>query len=310
MLNKLEKMPVPLLPATVGACTLANVYFGMGYTWIREITIIIATIIWFVYLIRFFTVTDTVKKEYLATVPSSLYAGFTMLMMIFGNYYFNHNEIIGKGFWFSGVILHSIHIVIFTYRNIFKGVNMDTFVPSYFVTYNGIMVSVVMGKVMNQPMLLKIITIYGIAIFLLLLPFMIYRLFKYEIKDMFYHTQAILLAPSSLCTVSYILAFENKNIYLLGLLYILVLGAFIFIIYKLPKFFSFNFMPTYAGMTFPMAIGIVATLRMSEVVGKLGYIELSSVLTQLSGIQLYLTTGIIFFYYIKMINWIRENVWK
>lgn len=310
MLNKLEKMPVPLLPASVGACTLANIYYGMGYTWIKNITILVATLIWIVYLFRFFKAKETVKKEYLATVPSSLYAGFTMLMMIFGSYYYDYNIILGKGIWFLGIIIHFIHIIIFTYRNIFKGVNIDTFVPSYFVTYNGIMVSVVIGKIMNEPFLLKIITIYGIGIFLLLLPFMVYRLFKYEIKDMFYHTQAILLAPSSLCTVSYIATFEKPNMYLLWLLYICVLLALIFIIYKLPKFFSFEFAPTFAGMTFPMAIGVVATMRMSALLNTMGNTELAGILSQLSGIQLYLTSGIIFYYFVKMINWIRNNVCK
>ena len=48
---------------------------------------------------------------------------------------------------------------------------MDTFVPSWFVTYNGIMVSTVVGGVMNEPLIGKIVVYYGIAVFTVIIPF-------------------------------------------------------------------------------------------------------------------------------------------
>ena len=73
----------------------------------------------------------TCLKEYSNTVPASLYAGFTMITMILGSYFYNLNPLFGKVLWFIGLILHVIHILIFTYRNVIKGVNIQTFVPSY-----------------------------------------------------------------------------------------------------------------------------------------------------------------------------------
>lgn len=307
MTDRLKKMPVPLLPTMVGACTLSNVYLGQGFPIVRHITMISALVVWLIYLVRIFTRFEVCKEEYKTTVPSSLYAGFTMLMMILGSYIFDFNGSFGKLFWSVGLGLHTIHILIFTYRNIIKNFNRDTFVPSYFVTYNGIMVSVVIGGVMKEPTITKIVTYYGIGVFTLIIPFMIYRLAKYEIKDAFYHTQAIVLAPSSLCTVSYLNITQNPNPYILGYLYISVLLALIFIIYKLPKFFSFSFTPAFAGLTFPMAIGIVATTKMSGYLKGTGYMEMATWLGQLSGIQLYLTTGIIFYVLLNMFIWIRKD---
>lgn len=307
MTDRLKKMPVPLLPTMVGACTLSNVYLGQGFPIVRHITMISALVIWLVYLVRIFARFEVCKEEYKTTVPSSLYAGFTMLMMILGSYLFDFNGGLGKFFWSVGLGLHTIHIIVFTYRNIIKNFNRDTFVPSYFVTYNGIMVSVVIGGVMKEPTITKIVTYYGIGVFTLIIPFMIYRLAKYEIKDAFYHTQAIVLAPSSLCTVSYLNITQNPNPYILGYLYISVLLALIFIIYKLPKFFSFSFTPAFAGLTFPMAIGVVATTKMSGYLKGIGYVELAKWLGQLSGIQLYLTTGIIFYVLLNMFIWIRKD---
>lgn len=307
MTDRLKKMPVPLLPTMVGACTLSNVYLVQGFPLVRHITMISALAIWLIYLIRFFIIFETCKTEYKTTVPSSLYAGFTMLMMILGSYIFDFNPVIGKIFWSLGLGLHALHIFIFTYRNIITNFNIDTFVPSYFVTYNGIMVSVVVGGVMKEPTIGKLVTYYGIGIFTLIIPFMIHRLIKHELKDVFYHTQAIVLAPSSLCTVSYLNSVKDPNIYLLGYLYICVLLTLVFIIYKLPKFFSFGFSPAFAGLTFPMAIGIVATTKMSGYLKTIGYSDLAMFLTQLSGIQLYLTSGIVFYVLLNMLIWIRKD---
>ena len=192
LFKKTENIPVPLLPTMVGAATLSNIYSSLGYSFIRHITMWVATAILLVYLVKILAFTDTCKKEYSNTVPASLYAGFTMITMILGSYYFEYNNFLGKSLWVIGLALHAIHILIFTYRNVIKGVNKDTFVPSWFVTYNGIMVSVVVGASMKEPLINKIVLYYGILVLVLIMPFMIIRLIKLPLKDAFYHTQAIL----------------------------------------------------------------------------------------------------------------------
>ena len=296
LIQKIENMPVPILPTMVGAATLSNVYLTLGYTWIRHLVMISATIILLAYSVKIVKYFSTVKKEYSNTVPASLYAGFTMITMILGSYYFEYNQTIGKSIWFIGLILHAIHILVFTYRNVIKGINMDTFLPSWFVTYNGIMVSTVVGGVMNEPLICKIVVYYGIGVFALIIPFMVYRLIKHPIKDAVYHTQAIVLAPSSLCVVGYLnFIKENQNAALLYTLYACVLLALIFILYKLPKFFSYSFTPGFAGLTFPMAIGIVASIKMSAFVTAQGNEVLGNIIKEISGIQIVVTTVIIGF---------------
>lgn len=110
-----------------------------------------------------------------------------------------------------------------------------------------------------------------------------------------YHTQAIVLAPSSLCVVSYLNVIKEPNLILVSALYIAALCALAFIIYKIPAFFSFDFNPGFAGLTFPMAIGIVASIKMSAFLTAQGYEFLGSIVKELSGIQIYMTTAIISF---------------
>ena len=302
-----KNIPVALLPAMVGAATLSNVYLTLGYTWIRHITMILAAIILIAYIVKMVTNFDVVKNEYSSTVPASLYAGFSMIIMILGSYVFDFNATIGKGMWFVGLVLHAIHILIFTYRNVIKGVNIETFLPSWFVTYNGIMVSTVVGGVMNEPTICKIVVYYGIAVLVIIMPFMIYRLLTKDIKDAVYHTQAILLAPLSLCLVSYLNFIKEPNKFVVYALYALVLCALLFIIVKLSRFFSFEFHPGFAGMTFPMAIGTVASIKMSGFLSNQGYETLSNMVKELSGVQIYLTTAIVSFVVFGILRIVIKN---
>ncbi len=309
--ENLKAIPIPLVPTFVGLATLSNVYSGLGYTFIRQLVMIACILVLALYLSKVVFHIDTVKKEYQVIVPSSLYAGITMLTMIIGSYLFDYNQMIGKGLWFIGLILHAIHIVIFTYRNVFKNFVMDAFVPSWFVTYNGILVSTVVGLPMNEPEIAKIVVYYGITVFLLIIPFMVYRLIKFDIKDAMYHTQAIVLAPSSLCLVGYLNFIKEPNQAIVYGLYAAVLLALAFVLYKMPKFLSFDFNPGFAGLTFPMAIGIVASTKMAGFLSSTGNESLANIVTQIAGVQIFITTAIIAFvvfnFYKLLLNIFKSN---
>lgn len=292
-MDRLERMPVPVLPTFVGALTLSNVYSGMGYAWIRHITMWVATIILLLYIVKIVRFPKVCLKEYQTVVPCSLYAAFTMITMILGSYYFDYVPALGKGMWAVAICIHAVHILVFTYRNVIKKRDINTFVPSWFVTYNGILVSCVVGGAMNAAGVLKYIVYYGIIIYFIIIPIMIWRLIKVEVKAPVYHTMAVVLAPCSLCVVGYLNVIPNPNQTLLYILYGCVLASLLFIIIKLPKFFSFSFTPGFAGMTFPMAIGIVASTKMAGYLTGVGNEALAAVVKQISGIQIYLTTMII-----------------
>lgn len=289
------QIPVPLLPAMVGACTLSNVYQSLGFSWIRHITMLAAAVFIAAYTGKIIFCFDTCKKEYGNTVPASLHGGFTMLLMILGSYCFPYHNVIGKGLWFTGLILHAVHILIFTYRNVIRGVHKEVFVPSWFVTYNGIMVSCVVGGIMNERALLTGVVYYGIIIYFILISLMIWRLWKFEMNPQFFHTMAIVLAPCSLCVVSYLNIIEQPNQALLLILYGCVLISLCFVIYQIPKFFSYSFTPGFAGLTFPMAIGIVASSKMSGYLMEMDLELAGNIVKEIQGIQIYITTVIIGF---------------
>ena len=213
--------------------------------------------------------------------------------MILGSFYYEIGLGFGKIIWLIAIVIHAVHICIFTMRNILLTRNIHTTVPSWFVTYNGIMVSCVTGGAMNMRPMLQIITIYGVLIYAVLIPVMIFRLITVPVKPAVYHTMPVVLAPCSLCVVSLINTFDEPNQMLLYLMYFCVLASLLFIIIKLPDFFSFDFVPGFAGLTFPMAIGIVATNKMSGYLAAHGMEGASAALVQLSGFQIFLTSMLV-----------------
>lgn len=293
MKEKLKKLPVAVLPTFVGTMTLGNVYGGLGYPWFRMLIMACATIVVLAYILKIILCTSTCIEEYKQPVPCSLYAGFTMCLMILGSFYYEQGLGFGKWIWLIAIIIHAIHICIFTYRNVIVKRDPKTTVPSWFVTYNGIMVSCVTGGAMNMKGLLQVITIYGILIYLILMPVMIARLIKVPVQPQVYHTMPVVLAPCSLCVVSLLNVYEAPNQALLYFLYFCVLASLLFIIYKLPDFFSFDFNPGFAGLTFPMAIGIVASNKMAAYLNGHGSEGTGYAVGQLAGLQIFLTSMLV-----------------
>ncbi|WP_432205402.1 TDT family transporter (plasmid) [Cetobacterium somerae] len=306
-IDRLERFPVGAIATTVGAATLANAFLLLNFTYLRNIFMIIGIVVFILATIKIFRHKEAFLAEYSYTIPASLYGTYSMLAMIIGAFLFPYSAFLGKNLWLFGVFFHAFAICIFTYRNVIKNFKIDTFVPSWFVTYNGIMVSIVVGGAMNEPTISKYVLIYGISVFFIIIPFMIRRLIIKPLPDMVYHTKAILLAPSSLCTVGYLNVVKEPNLYFAFFLYAIVFVTLISILLSIPKFFSFDFHPGFAGTTFPMAIGTVASFRFSAYLASINLLEYSNVIRNIAGIQLYVTTGIIIFVFYNFLKKIKPT---
>ncbi|MBQ4044888.1 MAG: TDT family transporter [Lachnospiraceae bacterium] len=301
-MERFERIPVPAIATFLSLLTLSNVYGGLGFVWFRYLVMACGTVFIICYILKIIMFPKTVLNEYSQVIPCSLYAALTMCMMILGSFYLEIGtnfsipalQIIGKAVWYFAVAVHTVHLIRFIIMNMFLHRNVMTTMPSWFVTLNGYMVACVTGGAMNAKPILTVITIYGCIIYVIMLPIMIWRLLKVEIKAPTYHTMAILLAPCSLCVVSLINVYGTPNALLLGFMYICVVCTLIFIIIKLPDFFSYQFYPGYAGLTFPMAIGIVATQKMAGYLTEAGS-GLAEAVGQLAGLQIFLTSGLVFY---------------
>ncbi len=296
-MERLERLPVPCIATFLSFLTMANVYGGLGFTWFRYLVMACGTIFMIAYIMKVILFPKTCLGEYGQTIPSSLYGAFCMVLMVLGSFYYEMGFGPGRVIWMIAVALHCIHIIIFTVKHTFGKVfgpgDFTMMMPSWYVTYNGWMVACVTGGAMNAAPVLKVITIYGCIIYLVLLPFMLWRLTHVEIKPAAYHTMAVLLAPCSLCVVSLVNVYGTPHPVLIGLMYICVLCSLAFILCKLPDFFSFDFYPGFAGLTFPMAIGVVASQKMAAYLANSGNEALANACTQLAGVQIFVTSMLV-----------------
>lgn len=143
--EKIKNIPVPLLPTLTGILTLSNVFAGIGFNWLRHINMFLVGFFLILYVIKIFKYPQKVNNEYQQVIPSSLYAGFTMTLMILSAYIAEYNYTIGQALWVIAVIIHIIHILVFTFTHARRNFNTERFVPSWFVTYCGLAVAVVVG---------------------------------------------------------------------------------------------------------------------------------------------------------------------
>ncbi len=291
MKEKLKGLPLPILPTTLGAITLSNVYGLLGFSFVKNFFNLFGTIIILYYLAKIVSHPRIVKKEYSQTVPASLYAALSMILMLLAVYY--AAWIPGLRYLFYGVVvLHALHIVLFSYKHVFKNFNDHDFLPTWFVTYNGIMVSTVAGSELLGPLVADIIFWYGLVVYLLLIPFIIKKIYRKGIKEGAIHSTCIILAPCSLIVASYVIR-PDATLPLGGLFYLFLLLSLLLVITRIPVYFAPSFSPGMAALTFPMAIGTLASFRMSGFLANRdlrGYAEL---VKQVGGAQLFLTTSFI-----------------
>lgn len=301
-IERSERMPVGVLATALGAATLSNVYALFGFSMLRHIFMWMGAFVFLLGTIKFTVHRKVFFKEYGNTILASLYGTYSMLAMILGSYVLPYNNVLGRGLWSFGITVHVMLILIFTYINVIKKFDVNKFAPSWFVTYNGIMVSIVVGGAIDAPLVKKIILYYGIGVFFIIIPFMVRRLIVKPLPDAIYHTKAVLLAPSSLCVICYLSIVKVPNPYMISLLYGIVFATLLLLLTKIPKFFSFEFHPGFAGTTFPMAIGTVASFKMADFLGMVGLIDLSNIIRNVAGIQMFITTGIIIFVYFNFLR--------
>lgn len=288
------RIPLPLVPTVLGICTLAGIYDGIGYPLVRWLAVIFGTLIAVLYCLKvLFFLKDTVRQEYANPMLAALYPTLNMLIMVLCVFF-------SQWFWWPSLIvfflmfsLQLVHIIVFFVRFFVRRFEWETFLPSWYVTTHGVMITTVAGLAFMPDVLAKAVVIWGIALYIIMTPFMVYRMACCEVKADMYHSQAIILGPCSLCVVSLINVYPNPNAILLGALYACVLVSLCWVVAHLPKFFSFEFKPGFAGMTFPMVIATMASMKVSGVLASHGHEVAAWWAMQLSGVQLVITTAII-----------------
>lgn len=282
------------MPTVLGVCTLAGLYDGIGFPLVRWIAVIFGTVVALLYCGKVaYYLKDTVRQEYANPMLSALYPTVNMLIMVLCAFYANWAWWPFAIVFFALFFLQLVHIVVFFVRFFLRRFEWDTFLPSWYVTTHGVMITTVAGMTFMPGWAAQAVVVWGIVLYVVMTPFMIYRMSCCEVKADMYHSQAIILGPCSLCTVSLVNVFPDAPLALVLVLYACVLASLVWVVVHLPKFFMFGFKPGYAGMTFPMVVATMASLKVSNVLAGSGWDAAAWWATQIAGVQLVITTAVI-----------------
>lgn len=294
--DKVSRLPLPFVPTTLALLILGGFFDTLGYPIIHWIAAIAATVAVLGYSLKMiFHLKSVIAAEYANPMLAALYPTIPMVVMALCAFYAQAFPAIEQGarvvfFIMFGLLM--IHMVVFFVRFFVRRFEWKTFMPSWYVTTNGVMVSTVAGMQFMPLPLAEGIVVWGIGIYALLTPFMLWRMKRCQVAEAMMHSQAIMLGPCSMCLVSYANVFPEPNLIVMAVLYACVVVSLVYVVAKLPKFFSVAFHPGYAGMTFPMAVGLVATTGFANAFAQAGYGEVAWVAQQIGGVQMVLAITI------------------
>ena len=294
-MQKLKALPLGILPTMMGLASISTAWLRMGFPLIWHISMIAAVLIWILYIVKLVCHFKACACEYQNTVTASMYSATGILLIIItpwlAQWFFTFAQILH----YTGVALLLTLALYFTYRHVRVGINPNTFLPTWFVTYVGPMISNVVGVPLFIPVVPMVILIYGITLYFVLLILLLPRLRRHPIPEAAVHSRTVMIAPAGLVLIGYLNVMPNPHLVLAALFYLMMFTSLIYVVCNTPKFFVLPFFPGYAALTFPMAAGTLASFRMSDFLLELGHLNFSAALFQLAGIQMYVTTGIITF---------------
>lgn len=306
IIKRFRNLPVGVTGTGLALCTLSNGYNTIGLSLVRTLCMFVGMIVWVVAFQKIAFHFDKVHEEYHGnTVTATLYATFAMLTMVLSSFIVSYIPILGKILWLAGIVMQSALIIMLFTLHVFKKKNLDVILPSWYVTLLGLLVSTAIGADMGFPVLQHLIVIYGFLMYFSTIGFVVYRLWKKELPAPARYTKTILLAPISLIIVGYINVYENKSTTLIIILALIYAITMVYVLIQTKSFMEGGFTPGYAALTFPHAISIIASLKLSAYFTDI-YPSVSAGIYQIAGVQILLSTAIILFvlysFYIRRVN--------
>lgn len=296
--KKVKNLPIGVMATLLSVLTLANVFSILGFNSLRHISVNFGVILIIAGFSKLVLYPKQVTAELNDTSLASIYPTFCMSMMLMAAYYVQYNYALGKALWSFALFLNTLIVIIFTYNNLIKKFEYGKFLPPFWVAYVGIIVSVITSPAMNEPTLVKFIFYFACSAYFIILPFMIYRLCTKPVADAPYPTLAIMAAPPSLCIVAYLTLFAHPNVYFTLFLYSIVFVMTIYMYSRFPKIFKMKFIPTFAGITFPLAISTLATFKVAAFMDNIGQANFALILREFGAIEVVVAcAGILFVVY-------------
>ena len=253
-MNIIKNLPTPIAGLALGSVALGNMFQIYSST-LQNIFSLLSLIIIILLTIKFFLYSDKLKEEMKNPVLATVLATYPMSIMLLSSFFKKYIGLYSLPTWIIGICLDICVVSYATYNFIIKDKHIKNIYPTWFITFVGPAVVTVTAINYNLETLGLIYFYFSYINYLVLLPFVLYRVYKYKhYKDGDYPTIAVFSAPGGLLLASYMVGVTQKSNIILAILIPLTILLFIFVLIQLPYLLKRKFYPSFSAFTFPLVI--------------------------------------------------------
>ena len=303
-LDKLEYLHIGISGTCLAFITLSNCWIIKDIGYLKPISICLALIMLGLILIRLIKFPKVMLKELKDPVLGTFYPTFGMVTWLVTGYFYKYFPNVCGMIWILCAIYHYGVLIFYTIIRI-KEKKFSNIMPTCFIVYTGMITGSVASKGMGGiiPQIAHFMLIFGFIFYTLLLPVVLYIVFKSEIlDDKKLPTVGIVCSPAPLGIVGILTIDQHPNIYMLTWLIITGLILLVVVYTYILKLFKEGFKPAYASFTFPLAIATLAAYKLSDYFILLGYVGLGNLFELLGNIEIFIASYVVFFILLNFIN--------
>ena len=253
-MNIIRNLPTPIAGLALGSAALGNLLQPYSSS-LQLLFNLLSLIIIVLLTIKFVLGFDKLNKEMENPVVATVLAKYPMTIMLLASFSKKYIGLLSMPVWIIGIFLDFCVVYYAIYNFIIKERHISKIYPTWFITFVGPAVVTVTAINYNLETLGLIYFYFSYINYLVLLPFVLYRVYKYKhYKDGDYPTITVFSAPGGLLLASYMIGVTQKSNIILAILIPLTILLFIFVLIQLPYLLKRKFYPSFSAFTFPLVI--------------------------------------------------------
>jgi len=257
-MNIIRNLPTPIAGLALGSAALGNLLQPYSSS-LQLLFNLLSLIIIVLLTIKFVLGFDKLNKEMENPVVATVLATYPMTIMLLASFSKKYIGLLSMPVWIIGIFLDFCVVYYAIYNFIIKERHISKIYPTWFITFVGPAVVTVTAINYNLETLGLIYFYFSYINYLVLLPFVLYRVYKYKhYKDGDYPTITVFSAPGGLLLASYMIGVTQKSNIILAILIPLTILLFIFVLIQLPYLLKRKFYPSFSAFTFPLVICAIA----------------------------------------------------
>ena len=257
-MNIIKSLPTPIAGLALGSAALGNLLQPYSSS-LQLLFNLLSLIIIVLLTIKFTLGFDELKKEMKNPVIATVLATYPMSIMLLASFSKKYIGLLSMPVWIIGIFLDFCVVYYAIYNFIIKERHISKIYPTWFITFVGPAVVTVTAINYNLETLGLIYFYFSYINYLVLLPFVLYRVYKYKhYKDGDYPTITVFSAPGGLLLASYMIGVTQKSNIILAILIPLTILLFIFVLVQLAYLLKRKFYPSFSAFTFPLVICTIA----------------------------------------------------